>query len=272
MEMKIFIDGHVDDLYALSLLFPKDAYDKLYVITQIKGEKRGLLDHVTDVNDRTTYVTGEGCAPLFEASTVTEAGWAAHQILAPLNGYAVLADSNYKPVWPISAECKKKGSTRQLVFGEKESKGPKRSISVARHSALATIRNSRLELMTSNPLAASAAFIVSAHPNWAEYYRLLEDIAGDRGTTLDKLTDVGLAERQALDAFKAAANNRTLGRHGTSKRRVDLNQSDLMNLLEAREFIRSVVTKWLDERCGDRMPTDRVDGGPLRFGLDDRKN
>ena len=43
-----------------------------------------------------------------------------------------------------------------------------------------------------------------------------------------------------------------------------------MNLLEAREFVRRVVSSWLDVECGDRMPRDRVDGGPLRFGLDDR--
>jgi hypothetical protein len=45
-----------------------------------------------------------------------------------------------------------------------------------------------------------------------------------------------------------------------------------MNLLEARQFVRSVVTKWLDAQVGDIMPTDRVDGGQLRFGLDDRDN
>ena len=41
-----------------------------------------------------------------------------------------------------------------------------------------------------------------------------------------------------------------------------------MNRLEAREFVRGVVTRWLDAPCGDVLPTDRVDGGPLRFGLD----
>lgn len=44
---------------------------------------------------------------------------------------------------------------------------------------------------------------------------------------------------------------------------------DMMNLLEAREFVRTAVNKWIDEQCGSSFPTDRVDGGPLRFGLDD---
>jgi hypothetical protein len=97
----------------------------------------------------------------------------------------------------------------------------------------------------------------------------LEDIAGARKTTLDKLPEAGLAKRQALDAFKKAANNCAFGRHGTSKRDTSLPQDALMNLLEAREFVRRVVSTWLDSECGGRMPRDRVDGGPLRFGLDD---
>lgn len=159
-----------------------------------------------------------------------------------------------------------------MNFGESESNAPKRLITVARHELLACARNSRVELMTSKPLAAYAALVVAAQPNWADYYRLLEDIAEDCATTLDKLTDVRLAERQALNAFKSAANNRAFGRHGASKRNTTMDQSALMNLLEAREFVRSAVTKWLDAQCGDRMPTDRVDGGPLRFGLDVRED
>jgi hypothetical protein len=49
-----------------------------------------------------------------------------------------------------------------------------------------------------------------------------------------------------------------------------LAQDQLMNLLEAREFVRQVVSAWLDLECGNRMPRDRVDGPPLRFGLDER--
>jgi hypothetical protein len=133
---------------------------------------------------------------------------------------------------------------------------------------LTAMRNTRVELMTRKPLAAYAAAVVAGQPNWAEYYRLLEDIAGDVGTTLDKLSEAGLAKRPALKAFASAANNRAFGRHGTSKRSKDVDQSALMNLLEAREFVRGVVTRWLDAQCGDILPTDRVDGGPLRFGLD----
>lgn len=156
-----------------------------------------------------------------------------------------------------------------MTFGESVSNNPRRGITVDRHPRLAEVRNSRVALMTSMPLAAYAASVIAGQPNWADYYRLLEDIAGERGTTLDKLTDVGLAKRPALNAFKAAANNRAFGRHGASKRDTTIDQSTLMTLLEAREFVRGVVTKWLDAQCGDVMPTDRVDGGPLRFGLDD---
>ena len=126
--------------------------------------------------------------------------------------------------------------------------------------------------MRENPLAAYAAAVIAGSPSWADYYRLLEDIAGHRGTTLDKLPEAGLAERQALNGFKMAANNRAFGRHGTSKRNTTLSQVALMDLLEAREFVRRVVTTWLDLECGGRMPRDRVDGGQLRFGLDDPTN
>lgn len=243
MEIRLFVDGHVDDLYALHLLFPEGAYEGLHVVTALKGRKDGSLDRVTDAGDRNTYVTGDGCAPLLEADTYGAAAWVAREVLAPLNGYAVLADSNFKPVWPVSAECRHKRGTTYMVFGESEPKSPMRLITVARHELLASARNSRVELMTSKPLAAYAALVVAAQPNWADYYRLLEDISGECATTLDKLTDVGLAERPALNAFKAAANKRAFGRHGASKRDASLDQSALMNLLEAREFVRSVVTK-----------------------------
>lgn len=272
MNIKLFVEGHVDDLYALYLLFPEGAIEGLHVVTALKGQKDGPLDRVTDASDRKTYVTGDGCAPLLEANNYGAAGWVAREILAPLNGYAALADSNYNPVWPVSAEYGgNHGNTTCMVFGETESEAPRRLISVARHELLANARNDRVKLMTSKPLAAYAALVVAAQPNWADYYRLLEDIAGEYATTLDKLTNVGLADRPALNAFKAAANNRAFGRHGAAKRDTSLDQSALMNLLEAREFMRSVVTKWIDSQCGDRMPTDRVDGGPLRFGLDDRE-
>ncbi len=88
--------------------------------------------------------------------------------------------------------------------------------------------------------------------------------------TLDTLDEAGLATRQSLKTFKAAANNRTFGCHGTSKHKNRLDQGQLMNLLEAREFVRQVVSAWLDLECSDRMPRDLVDGPPLRFGLDDR--
>lgn len=272
MNVKIFVDGYVDDLYALSLLFYEGAYPGLYVITGLKGEKIGRLDRVSDASDRKTFVTGEGCLPLVEARTYGGTGWVAREILAPLNGYAVLADSNFTSVRPISAEFQHEHGSDGLTFGEGVSEARRRAISVDRHPSLAAMRNSRVDLMTSKPLAAYAASILAGPPNWAEYYRLLEDIAGDCDTTLDKLSDVKLAKRQAINAFKRAANNRRFGRHGASKRDTMIDQSTLMNLLEAREFVRGVTSKWLDFQCGNLMPTDRVDGGPLRFGLDDCDN
>lgn len=122
--------------------------------------------------------------------------------------------------------------------------------------------------MCQNSLAASAANVIAGTPSWAEYYRLLEDIAGHRNTTLNKLDKEGLANRSVLNIFTKAANNRTNGRHGASKRDFGIQQEDLMNLLEAREFVRSVVSRWMDLECGGRMPLDRVDGGALRFELD----
>lgn len=271
MEIKIFVDGHVDDLYALSLLFPIGAYPGLAVFTGLKGGKDGSMDRVSDATDRGTYVTGEGCVPLVEAHSYGAARWVAREIISPLNGYAVLADSNFKPVVPTAAEIRHEHGGGHMTFGDTVSVDPRRLISVARHPNLEAMRNGRVDLMMSRPLAAYAAMVISGTPNWADYYRLLEDIAGDVGTTLDKLDGAGLAKRQALNAFKSAANNRAFGRHGASKRDTTIDQSTLMNLLEAREFVRGVVTKWLDAQCGDVMPTDRVDGGSLRFGLDDRE-
>jgi hypothetical protein len=83
--------------------------------------------------------------------------------------------------------------------------------------------------MSENPLAAYAAAVIVGPPSWSEYYRLLEDIAGHRGTTLDKLSEAGLAKRQTLNGFKMAANNRAFGRHGISKRDTSLPQEALTN-------------------------------------------
>ena len=270
MDIKIYVEGHVDDLYALSLLFPEGAYPDLYVVTGISGHKDGLLDRIGDASQPATFVTGPGCLPLLEAKEYGAAGWVAREIIAPLNGYAVLADSNFKPVKPVSATFSGNGMQGGMSFGSSQPNRPTRLITTNRHVKLAELRNGRVDFMIDNPLAAYAATVIASLPSWADYYRLLEDIAGSRGTTLDKLPEAGLAERKALDAFKNAANNRAFGRHGASKRNADVPQVSLMNLLEAREFVRRVVTRWLDAECGDRLPRDRVDGGPLRFGLDDQ--
>lgn len=270
MEIRIYVEGHVDDLYALALLFPEGAYPGLHVVTNVTGYKDGSLDRAKVADNPETYVTGPACLPLVEARSYGAAGWVAREIIAPLNGYAALADSNFKPVEPVSASFEGDGIHGMMSFGATSSARPTRLITTNRHEKLAALRNSRVHFMVQNPLAAYAAAVIAETPSWTDYYRLLEDIAAHRGTTLDKLDQAGLAKRSALSAFKNAANNRAFGRHGASKRNTDIPQESLMNLLEAREFVRQVVTSWLDEECGDTMPRDRVDGGVLRFGLDDR--
>ncbi|GMO93540.1 hypothetical protein [Bradyrhizobium sp. TM239] len=266
--VKIRVHGHVDDLYALSLLFPEGVYPDLHVVTAIEGTKDGVLDRVKNTDHQETHVTGPGCLPVIGARFL-ERGWIAREIIAPLNGYATLADSNFKPVVPVSASWQVKGGGGEAVFGSPVPNRPTRAITANRHVSLRELLPKRVTFMSENPMAAYAASVLAGQPSWSEYYRLLEDIAGHHGTPLDKLPETGLAQRQALKAFTMAANNRAFGRHGMSKRNANLAQDELMNLLEAREFVRRVVSAWLDAECGGLMPRDRVDGGPLRFGLDD---
>ena len=77
MDIRINVEGHVDDLYALALLFPEGAIPALHVVTELKGEKDGWMDRVTDATNRRTWVTGEGCLPLLEARDYGAAGWVA---------------------------------------------------------------------------------------------------------------------------------------------------------------------------------------------------
>jgi len=267
--VNIVLDGHVDDLYALSLLFPKGAHPSFHIVTKLTGVKDGLLDRVQNADCRDTFLTGDGCLSLIEVKGPQEMEWVASEILAALNGYAVLADSNYDPVIPVSVSWEGATSSGCATFGSANINRPTRCISTNRHDLIHQLMHIRVDFMKNNPLAAYAATVIAGQPSWADYYRLLEDIAGHRGTTLDKLTRSGIAERRPLDGFKMAANNRLSGRHGASKRDTSLKQDDLMTLTEAREFVRSVVTAWLDLECGGRLPRDRVDGGLLRFGLDE---
>jgi len=268
LDVRINLAGRVDDLYALALLFPEGARPDVYVKTAIRGMKDGLGDRVADARQRETHMGGPGCLPLLDARTIGGTEWVARELLAPLNGYAVLADSNFQPVVPVSASYRGAGQEGHFTFGTNSPDEPTRLITVARHPSLVELRDVRVDFMIGDPLAAYAAAVIGARPSWADYYRILEDIAGRRGTTLDKLSQEGLAERTALDAFKKAANNRAFGRHGASKRDTSIPQDSLMNLLEAREFVRRVVSAWLDQEVGGRLPRDRVDGAQLRFGLD----
>ncbi|MBB4116425.1 hypothetical protein FHT80_005799 [Rhizobium sp. BK226] len=269
---KIFVTGHVDDLFALSLLFHEGAMPDFYVVTAIEGEKDRLFDRVTNVDNRQTYVSGPGCAPLFDflgQTTQFERDLVAREIIAPLNGFAALTDSNFKPVVPVSASYDSRGGSGHMSLGTDRSNRPTRAIVTNRHPRLQELMPSRVSLILKEPLVAKATAVIAGPPSWSEYYRILEDIAGHRNTSLERLAEKGLAARLPLVEFKKAANNHIAGRHGASKRDSSLLADDMMNLLEAREFVRSVVTKWIDDQCGTTFPTDRVDGGPLRFGLDD---
>jgi hypothetical protein len=169
--VKIQLDGHVDDLYALSLLFPKGACPDLHIVTQITGAKDGLFDRVRNADRRETYVTGDGCLPLIEARRPEEAGWVALEIIAPLNGYAVLADSNFNPVTPVAATWEGEGFSGGAVFGSTIPNQPTRLITANRHNLLQQLLPSRIAFMSENPLAAYAAAVIAGPPSWAEYYR-----------------------------------------------------------------------------------------------------
>lgn len=269
LKIRVYLDGHVDDLYTLSLIFPESRSPDHFVVTEILGIKDRALDRVSDPSNMSTYASGPAWLRILRQPSPEATLWAARAVLAPLNGYAVLADSNYRPVWPVSAAYEVHGAAGEVIFPQPQLKTPRRLITVDRHQGLRDARDARVALMSSDPLAQRASATIGAAPNWADYYRLLEDIAGDLSTALDKLDGIGLARREALKAFKQAANNDPLGRHGASKRSRNIDTKSLMTLLEAREFMRGVVTRWMDQKCGNKMPTDRVDGGALRFGLDD---
>lgn len=216
-----------------------------------------------------TYLTGDRCLTLFKTKRQTsdKMEWIALEIIAPLNSFTALADSNFRPVVPVSASWEEKDGGGDVTFGSSFQNKPTRSISTNRRPLLQELLPRRIEYMRQNSIAASAAKVIAGTPSCAEYYRLLEDIAGHRNTTLNKLDKEGIANRNMLNIFTKAANNRTNGRHGASKRGIRIQQEDLMNLLEAREFVCSVVSRWLDLECGGRMPLDRVDGGALRLEL-----
>ena len=267
LTVKIQIEGHRDDLYALAILFPEGALAGLHVVTEIVGAKHGYMDKVACAEKRQTYVTGDACRSIVGVWSFYESAAVARQIIAPLNGYASLADSNFDHVEPVSAWWT--GDHQGGVSFKGKATKPDRFISVDRHELLRRLMPERVAFIAANPLAMHATSLIADPPSWAEYYKLLEDIAGHKGTTLDKLHEQGLATAPALKAFTKAANNLPHGRHGLSKRNTSLQPETLMTLLEAREFVRQVVYAWLDFECGGCLPRDRVDGGSLRFGLDE---
>lgn len=268
-HVRIDLAGHPDDLYALALLFGEGSRPDLAVHAEITGAKDGPFDRVIDAASVETYITGPACGLVTELHSIEEAYWAAVEIIAPLNGYATLADSNFVPATPKSVHWKESGQQGSIVFGSSE-RPRSRLITANRTQLTEELRDSRVDFMRANPLAAYAAAVIAGPPSWAGYYRLLEDIAADCDKTLDKLHELGFVSRRQLREFSKAANNRMAGRHGASKRDQSLSEAELMNLLEARELVRNFTSAWFDQRCGGRMPRDRVDGPTLRFGLDDR--
>lgn len=265
-DVKIYLKGHVDDLYALSLLFSEGAHCDYFISTSIVGEKAKLMDVVTDAKDKTTYLSGPACNRLFAGQDMWTQRAIAYDILQPVNGYATLCDSNYNPVFPVSAEYKTKGGSGHIVFPVDHK--PSRQISVARHSSLKDLLKSRVDFIESNWTAQNAVNVLGQAPNWAAYYKIMEDIAGEEKISLSRLHRRGFVDEKLMSDFMHAANNQLNGRHGASGRKSKANHLDLMNLLEAREAVRQFVTSWLDYKCGDKLPRDRVDGGGLRFGLE----
>lgn len=267
--VRLFLSGHPDDLYALSLLFPEGMHPDLVVRTSITGRKDGMFDRVEISTGAETYVTGAYCLPLIDERGLADAKWIASEIIAPLNGIASLADSSFVPVLPRSAEWSRDGITGWMHFDFSPRRPPARVITVGLVAHRSAEVTERLSLMSRDPLAAYAGLVMANPPTWTEYYRVLEDIAASVGSSISRLHEAGLADQRQLKEFTKAANNRVFGRHGGIRAGSAPRQAELMNLLEAREFVRNVVSAWLDRRCGGRLPRDRVNGGPLRFGLDD---
>lgn len=267
--VRIALTGFPEDLYTLALLFPEGRLPDLNVHTSIIGRKDGIMHRITDASDTQTVLAGPGCRRLAEIPSFDHARWTALEILSPLNGFATLADSNFVPVEPVSASIEGDGRWGSLDLRPPSPRRRERLIAADRVQAQRDAMPRRVAFMTEDPLAAYAAAVIAGPPSWTDYYRVLEDIAGRCGTRIDRLYETGLASRGQQRAFTSAANNRWLGRHGLSGITYEGDQQELMTLLEAKEFVRRVVAGWLDQISGDRMPSDRVDGPALRFGLDD---
>lgn len=267
-RVRIHLSGFPEDLFTFALLFPEGRLPNLHVTTQIVGTKDHTMDRVADATNTETVLQGPGCLPLADFPTVESARWTALEIMAPLQGFAALADANFTPLEPVSATIEGRGMQGFFDLRAPSNHQRLRLISADRLPIQRAAMPARVELMTSNPLAAYAGAVICGSPSWTEYYRVLEDIAGECDKTISRLHETGLISRDLQRAFTNAANNRIWGRHGGSGRTYEGDQRDLMNLLEAREVVRRVVTGWMDQVCGDYLPRDRVDGPALRFGLE----
>lgn len=268
VTVRIYLSGFPEDLYTLGLLFPEGRRADLHVETRVVGERDGIMHRVVDDSQTQTFVTGPACLPLAELPRFELARWTARAIVAPLNGFATLADSNFLPVDVDRASFEGGGRWGALDLRLANARRPGRLIAADRVQQQRDAMPTRVTFMQQDPLAAYAAEVIAGPPSWTDYYRVLEDIAGRCNTKVDKLHELGFASRAQQKAFTNAANNRPLGRHGLAGITYDGDQHELMTLIEAKEFVRRVVAAWMDRVCGGRMPRDRVDGPALRFGLD----
>jgi len=143
---------------------------------------------------------------------------------------------------------------------------------LGRHSGHFDVMESRLSFIETSLIAQRALQVVADRPAWTSYYRALEDIADDLGSTISKLHTHGLMTAEQNNAFRSSANNsmqeHEAPRHGFEKINKTLDPNNLMNLIEGRELVREAVNAWLDLKCGNRAPREMVDHmGELRFGL-----
>jgi len=269
-NVKVWIEGYSADLYGLSLLYCEGVSEDFQVVTEILGEPRYGLHAVTNTAVKRTYVTGLGVQAVEAAYDHRTAKAICDAALRPLNGYAILCDANFVPVKAVAASVQTTNGTREIVFANNKRQGL--ITSMGRHENLKLKMQERVEFMRQNEVASRAMRTLGERPGWSPYSRLLEDIAGHTSKTLATLHTIDLMTPEQNNAFTKAANNRREleenPRHGFSKQNNSVDQASLMNLVEARELVRSAVSKWIDREVGNRMPTCMVDHmGELRFGI-----
>lgn len=272
-DVSIRLDGRDADLFGLSILFSPGVSDRFIVTTQIIGEPHPPGHRVVDASKRTTILRGTTANSLIVAMDPQTAAAVCFQILRSLNGYAALLSPGFRGVWGTSAEMigkYRQYGNRYMVFpGRPEDND---ITMLGRHSGHFEVMESRLNFIETSLIAQRALQVIADRPAWTSYYRALEDIADDLGSTISKLHTHGLMTVEQNNAFRSAANNsmqeHEAPRHGLEKVNKTLDPNSLMNLVEGRELIREAVNAWLDLKCGNTVAREMVEHmGELRFGL-----